>query len=432
MKIAIIGFGLEGQAAYDYWHGENEITICDQNPNITVPEGVATQLGPDYLANLDRFDLIVRSPFVRPDSLIAANSVDIVPKVTSNTNEFLRVCPSRNIIGITGTKGKGTTSSLVARILEAAGFRVHLGGNIGVAPLQLLKADIKPDDYVVLELSNFQLIDLKQSPHIAACLMIAPEHLDWHTNDQEYYAAKQQLFRWQAPEDVAVYYSANARSTEIAGVGAAVKIPYGEVPGAHVADDNVVIDDQIICRTDELKLLGKHNQQNVCAAVTVAWNVTHDVQAIHEAVTSFSGLEYRLEPVRTVKGVTYYNDSFGTTPETAIVAIQAFDQPKVVILGGSDKGASYDELARTVAEANIRKVLLIGDQASRIQAALEQAGVTNFQPGGDTMTEIVNTAASVAQSGDVVLLSTGCASFGMFKNYKDRGNQFKSTVQSLA
>ena len=188
---------------------------------------------------------------------------------------------------------------------------------------------------------------------------------------------------------------------------------------------------QEILPVGALQLLGKHNWQNACAAVTAAWQVTHRLSAIREALVSFSGLPYRLEFIREVDRVRYYNDSFGTTPETAIVAVQAFAQPKVVILGGSDKGASYDELARTVAGGNVRRALLIGEQAPRIQEALEKAGFTDFAPGGTSMTEIVANARAAAEPGDVVLLSTGCASFDMFRDYKDRGAQFTQAVENL-
>ena len=431
MNIAIIGFAREGKISYEYWKDGNSITICDHNPHLVVPDGVNTQLGETYLSNLERFDLVVRTPHLHPQAIIAANSVAIIPKITTSTNEFMRVCPTRNIICVTGTKGKGTTSTLITSMLRAAGKAVHLGGNIGVPALELLKENIQPDDYVVLETSSFQLIDLQQSPHTAVCLMVVPEHLDWHTDLEEYYAAKQQLFRWQTSDDIAIYYPLNENSVAIAGAGEGQKVPYMQSPGAEVIDDTITIDGHSICHTTELTLLGKHNWQNVCAALTAVWTVTQDVAALREALTTFPSLEHRLELVREVNGVRYYDDSFGTTPETAIVAIEAFDEPKVIILGGSDKGASYDELARVVATADIRKVLLIGQQAERIQAALEAANFYNFRTGCQTMTEIVSNAREEARSGDVVLLSTGCASFGMFADYKDRGNQFKTVVQSL-
>ena len=432
MKIAILGFGVEGQAAYEYFLEGNEITVCDQNDSLELPSDVSAKLGEGYLQGLDEFDVIVRSPFVHPSKIVAANSPTTLDKVTSNTNEFFKACPTNNIIGITGTKGKGTTSTLVAKMLEATGKTVHLGGNIGVAPLELLKNNIQADDWVVLELSSFQLIDLKYSPHIAVCLMVVPEHLDYHADTQEYFEAKGQLFRWQTTQDIAVYFAGSETSAKIAGNGDGQKIPYYRSPGAIVEQDEIKIGDTVLCKTSELKLLGQHNWQNVCAAVTAIWQVTKDNAAIRSVLTTFSGLEHRLEFVREVNGVKYYDDSFGTTPETAIVAIQAFAEPKIVILGGSDKGATYDELAKAVVSGNVRHAITIGITGPAIADALMKAGYDNGISGGTNMEEIVKEASLVAEPGDIVLLSTACASFGMFKNYKDRGEQFKAAVNALA
>ncbi|HSW37723.1 MAG TPA: UDP-N-acetylmuramoyl-L-alanine--D-glutamate ligase [Candidatus Saccharimonadales bacterium] len=433
MKIAIVGYGVEGKAAYEYWDkAGNEITIHDQNETVELPEGAKAKLGKDYLNKLSTYDLIVRSPSVHPSDIAAANSEAILDKVTTNTDEFFRVCPTKNIIGITGTKGKGTTSTLTAKMLEACGKRVHLGGNIGIAPLEMFKQDIKPGDWVVLELSNFQLIGIKHSPHIGVCLMVVPEHLDWHPSVEEYVKAKQQLFRWQTEQDIAIFYGENDYSQEIVSVSKGQKIPYMQPPGACIQDERIVIDGQTICRTDELKLLGRHNWQNACAAVTAVWEVSQDAKALRSVLTRFPGLPHRLEFVRELDGVKYYDDSFGTTPETAKVAIQAFEQPKVLILGGSDKGATYGELAKVVLNNGVRTAVLIGLMAPKIQAALAEVGFTNFVAGGKTMNDIVTVARAQAQPGDVVLLSTACASYDMFKSYKDRGEQFKKAVLALS
>ncbi|HWT55831.1 MAG TPA: UDP-N-acetylmuramoyl-L-alanine--D-glutamate ligase [Candidatus Microsaccharimonas sp.] len=438
MKVALLGFDVEGRASYDYFKASgDDITICDQNPDLQVPDGVAAQLGEGYLDNLNTFDLLARTPGLHPEQILEKNP-NVASKITTGTNEFFRACPTRNVIGITGTKGKGTTSTLITEMLEATGKKVYLGGNIGTPALSFL-ADVNPDDWVVLELSNFQLIDLHYSPHYAVCLMIVPEHLNWHPDMAEYMAAKSNLFAHQTPEDTTVYYAANDDTVDVANSGKGQKVPFYTPPGAAIDNGIITIAGQEVCRTDELKLLGEHNWQNACAATTVIWEALHEemvhehlVAAMRSVLTTFSGLEHRLEFVRELKGVQYYDDSFGTTPETAIVAIQAFAQPKILILGGSDKGAQYTELAQVVHENSIRKVLLIGDQAARIQTALDAAGFSNYQPGGNTMSEIIANAQASAQPGDVVLLSTGCASFGMFENYKDRGNQFKATVQALA
>ena len=451
MKIAIIGFNTEGRSTFEFFASQgHDITICDQNSELDVPDGVEAVLGDDYLDNLDRFDLIIRTAGMHPRLLLVKNPA-IAAKISTHINEFLKASPTQNIIGVTGTKGKGTTSTLITNMLEAEGKTVRLGGNIGVPPLSFIE-ELDARSWVVLELSSFQLIDAQSSPHIAVCLMIAPEHLNWHADLEEYITAKEQLFARQGTNDVAIYFHENPTSKRIADAGQGQKVPYYFSPGAEVADGKIVIDGNEICKTSELKLLGQFNWQNVCAAVTAVWYAyitapqvadpvktlnpegpapAPNIEAIREVLTSFGGLPFHLELIREKDGIKYYNDSFGTIPEAAIVAIQAFSQPKVVILGGSDKGASYDDLAQAVKDTNVRTALLIGDQAGKIQAALEKVGFTDFQPGGANMDEIVSNAQSAAEPGDIVLLSTGCASFDMFQNYKDRGNQFNAAVGKL-
>jgi UDP-N-acetylmuramoylalanine--D-glutamate ligase len=435
MKIAILGYGDQGEAAYDYWNKpENQITICDINPQLAAPDGTSTRLGPDYLKDLRDFDLLVRSPSIHPNDIVESNpdTPDILGKITTVTDEFFKVCPTKNIIGVTGTKGKGTTSTLIARMLQEVGHQIHLGGNIGIPPLTLLEHNIRPEDWVVLELANFQLIDLKHSPHIAVCLMVVPEHMDWHKDMDEYVAAKQQLFAHQTEEDVAIYFAESDISKEIVKASPGTKIPYYASPGAVIEDNAVKVGSHEICKVDEIKLLGRHNWQNVCAAVTAVWQVHQDIEAIRSIITTFSGLEHRLEFVREATGVKYYDDSFGTTPETAIVAIQAFSEPKVLILGGSDKGTSYDKLAQVVSNNNVRSVIIIGHTGPVIKNALQAEGYQNVIEGGNTMGQIVKTACAHAEAGDVVLLSTACASFDLFKDYKDRGEQFQKVVKTLA
>lgn len=434
MKIAILGFGSQGKSAYEYFlkDGATEITICDQNENEDIPADAKTKLGSDYLNALEEFDLIIRSPSVHPTEIAKASGPEILNKVTTNTNEFLKVCPSKNIVGVTGTKGKGTTSTLIAKMLEASGKRVLLGGNIGTPPLEMLKSDIQPDDWIVLELANFQLIDLKLSPKIAVCLMVAPEHMDWHKDVSEYIEAKQQLFRWQTEEDTAIYYAQDSNSQHIASVSLGHKIPYMKHPGADVIEGVVTITGQQICDVGEIRLPGKHNWQNVCAAVTAVWQVTQDARAIKSVITTFSGIEHRLELVGEIEGTKYYDDSFGTTPETAMVAVEAFADPKIVILGGSDKGVQYKELAETVVKNNVKTVICIGQMGPVIASELKSQGYDKIIEGGTKIEEVVAQAREIAAPGDVVLLSPACASFDMFKNYKDRGEKFTAAVKALA
>jgi len=431
MKVAIIGYAVEGIVSARYWHDAgNEVTICDHNSEVNVPDGLEKQLGGDYLNDLDRFDLVVRSAGIHPNILLA-NNPGIEPKITTNIEEFMRVCPSKNIIGVTGTKGKGTTSTLITKMLESAGMTCHLGGNIGIAALELLPK-IKPEDWVVLELSSFQLEDFKgPSPHIAVCVMVVPEHLNWHANMDEYVAAKSRLFSNQTPEDYAIYFNDSEKSKEIASASPGTKIAYFSDKGAQVKDGFIEIEGAQICPTEEIKLLGKHNWQNVCAATTAVWQITPDVDAIAAVIKSFSGLEHRIEFVRELNSVKYYDDSFATTPETSVAAIQAFSQPKILILGGSDKGIPLNPIADEVVKSNVKHVVAIDEMGDVIAKQLEKRGFKNITLGLKTMPEIVAAAKTQANPGDVVLLSTGCASFGLFTDYKDRGDQFQAAVNAL-
>jgi UDP-N-acetylmuramoylalanine--D-glutamate ligase len=377
---------------------------------------------------------------VHPRDIVAANSDKILRKVTTVTEEFFRTCPAP-IIGVTGTKGKGTTSTLIAKIIETSGETVHLGGNIGIPPLDMLKDGIKPNDWVVLELANFQLIDLRISPKIAVCLMVVPAHLDWHTDLAEYVKAKQQLFIHQSSQDIAIFNRSNDLSAAVVDVSPALKISYevpeiGQTPedrnGAYVLGEDIYMDDVKVCSVADVKLLGRHNLQNVCAAIAATWDlIDNDPAVIIKALSSYTGLPHRLELIRDFNGVKYYDDSFGTEPATAMVALEALSGNKVLILGGSDKGASYDELAEAVKNNQVHTVITIGQTGPTIADSLRKVGYTNIVDGGTTMQSIVDTARQHAKSGDTVLLSTACASFGMFKDYIDRGEQFKKTVLAL-
>lgn len=442
MKVAVLGLGVEGISSVRHWQNAgHEVTVCDQNTELTLPDGTTGQLGPDYLKSLDNFNVIVRTAGMQPSKIVDANSPEILEKVTSATNEFYRLSPTKNIIGITGTKGKGTTSTLVYELLKKSGKTVHLGGNIGTSALDLLDQNIQPDDWVVLEQSSFQLCDQKYSPHIAVCLMVVPEHLDWHDTMEEYATAKQQIFRWQQHDDKAIFNRANQHSKDIVAISMAEKSSY-EVPGpgaeptektgAYVMKDIIYMNDAAVCHVQDVALLGRHNLQNVCAALATTWDlIDHDTELFKQVVSEFAGLPDRLQFVREVNGVRYYNDSLGTTPETAIAAIQAFDEPKVLILGGVSKGVQFDALAQTVAASNTRAVIAIGAMAGEITDALKTAGFENIIVGEKSMPEIIAQAASTAQPGDVVLLAPACASFDMFKDYKDRSQQFNAAVQHL-
>jgi UDP-N-acetylmuramoylalanine--D-glutamate ligase len=432
MKVAIVGFGIEGRSALHYWQDKGaEVTVCDRDPQADIPEGVSRRLGQDYLEGLNSFDIVMRTASVHPRNILAKNP-GIENKITTVVDEFIRVSPSRNIIGVTGTKGKGTTSTLIASMLQAAGKQVFLGGNIGVSPFDFLP-QVSPDSWVVLELSSFQLYDLKHSPHIAVCLMVAAEHLDWHDDAADYIRAKSQLFAHQKSSDVAIYYAASTVSHKIASASPGDKIAYFDEPGAYIHRGNIMIDQTVLCKTGELKLLGEHNWQNVCAAVTAVWQVAQAPDAIRNVLTAFTGLPHRLEFVREAGKIQFYNDSFASDPYAAQAAIAAIPGKKIMILGGFDRMLPLEHLAADIKNhREVRSVLLIGASAARLAEALQAIGYKDFHfNSAKTMAGVVAAARQLAKPGDAVVLSPGFPSFDMFKNFEDRGLQFKEIVNSL-
>lgn len=431
MKIAIAGYGAEGQQNYQYWAADpaNSLTIVDERSSIgEYPYGVATLLGEGVFNRLEGYDLVVRTAGLAPYK-ITTNG-----KVWSGTNEFFAKCPAP-IIGVTGSKGKGTTASLIASILEAAGKKVWLVGNIGVPALGLL-AQIQPEDIVVYELSSFQLWDIEKSPHVAVVLFIEPEHLNVHRDMAEYVEAKAQITRHQTSEDVLIYNSENVHATRIANGSAAQKIGYPTSEAAHIRDGHFYYGEQLLCPVSRLTIKGEHNRQNAIAAIDAAWEYTQDAAAIEAGLAGFQGLPHRLAYVATVKGVEYYDDSIATTPASAIAALKAFpDKQKIIILGGSYKGADFSELAQELNHHDVRAIL-VGEEAARIAQACDAVGFQAYEILEELTNEnvaenVTRRAAELANPGSVVLLSPAAASFGLFQNYVDRGEQFVAAVRSL-
>ena len=425
-KIAVIGKGLEGESSAKFlkkWGAEVEIR--DKSQRV------------DYLLDLDKFDLIIRSPGVKLSEL---EKFVQRSKISSQTKLFFDLSPTKNIIGVTGTKGKGTTSSLIYEMLKKEGHDAYLGGNIGVPPFEFIEK-LNKDSWVVLELSSFQLQDLTKSPHIAVFLMVTSEHLDYHKDVREYIEAKRNILNHQASSDFAilnrdypasnesdiirdgkVYYVSREREVEEGcfALGGLIRL----------RSDNKEIP---IIETQELKLRGDHNHENVCAAVMAAYLAGARLDSIRTALQTFKGLEHRLELVGEFNGVEYFNDSFSTTPETAIAAILSFKNPEILMLGGSSKGSDFTELGQIISSKdNIKAIIAIGEEWERIKAKIPN---TKYQipviEGAKDMKTMVTAAAKIAIPGDVVLLSPACASFDKFENYKDRGEQFKREVLKL-
>jgi len=426
MKVAIAGYGLEGESSYRYWASDsnNEITIVDQKkPDREIPSDVKTLIGNGVFENLQGFDLVIRTAGLAP------RKIKTDGKIWSAANEFFAKCPAP-IIGVTGSKGKSTTSSLIANILEYSGRNVWLLGNIGRSSLDVL-GDIQQSDIVVYELSSFQLWDLEKSPHVAVVLFIEQEHLDVHMSMTEYVDAKSNITKYQDEGDILIYNRSNEYSSYIANNSRAQLIGYTDLTTAHVSDSNFYYGEQIICSVDLLKIMGKHHQDNACAAINAVWQFTHDVDIITKGISSYVGLPHRLCFIREVDDVSYYDDSIATTPSAAIGALKSFEQAKVIILGGSSKGSDFTELGKELAAQKV-KAILIGDEAENIADSCKKAGFSEFEiMDNPNMSKIVKRAKELSKPGGVVLLSPASASFGLFKNYADRGEQFEAAVQAL-
>jgi UDP-N-acetylmuramoylalanine--D-glutamate ligase len=447
-KVAVLGFGQEGSSAANFLLEKGAtISIFDvrsqdkfEKSKISEFKNKGVSFGFDlYPKDFSEFDLVLRSPGISPLSSVIQRVKAQGVKVTSVTKIFFDLCPCP-IIGVTGTKGKGTTSSLIYEMLKKQGFDAYLGGNIGLPPLEFLSS-LKHDSWVVLELSSFQLQDLTKSPKISVLLMITSEHLDYHRDVKEYIEAKRNILRYQAPADFAVinrdYPGSNESDIYTQAQVYHVSRERDSEQGCYIRDGHVVIkvngDETKVIPTKDILLPGRHNLENACAASMAAYLAGVEIQNIAGVLKEFKGLAHRLELVRVFGGVRYYDDSFSTTPETAIAAIEAFEDNKILILGGSSKHSDFTRLGKVICETkNIKAIIGIGEEWERIRAELKvESAKFKVIEGCKNMKEIVEKAREIAEAGDVVLLSPACASFDMFQNYKERGIKFKHFVNLL-
>jgi UDP-N-acetylmuramoylalanine--D-glutamate ligase len=441
--IAVLGVGVEGISTVSYLlsHGATRVTALDAKRVEGLPAGVETRFGEGYDRDLREFATVFRSPGIRPDreGLVEARAGGT--RVTSALSLFLERCPAR-AIGVTGTLGKGTASSLVAACLRAAGLEAHLGGNIGRNPLDFLDG-VRPDDFVVLEISSFQAMDLAASPEIAVILRTTSEHLDWHRDTAEYRAAKAGLVAHQTASDTVIFNADSDGAAEIAAASRGRRLAFAI---AREVDSGVFArGDELVLRVDgreevlpfdasRVRLVGRFNLENVAAGVAAALAAGAPGEAVCRAAERFEGLPHRLERVVEADGIVFYNDSYATRPDAAIAAIEAFDAPLAVILGGSEKNADFGPLAaRLAARPNVVRVALIGATAGRLAAAISAAGPSRFPVVAHaTMEEAMEASAQALRGRGVVLLSPACASFGLFPNYKVRGERFRAKAQELA
>lgn len=443
-NIAIIGFGKEGLSAANFLGSQNSISIFDDKRKEEISEEFFEKLTIENISFFfegktpqdSNFDYIVRSPGVRPDNKIISKISTPKTVVTSPTIIFFDLCPAK-IIGVTGTKGKGTTTTLIYEILKKENKNVYIAGNIGTPMLEILPK-LQKEDLVVLELSSFQLIDLKKSPQIAVVLMVTSEHLDWHKNKDEYQDSKKNIVRFQGGGDVVIINSDYPASVSFENVAKSQKYYFSKTKktnGSYVEDGQIMTEigtKQAICKLGDILLPGPHNIENVLAAVSASAVVGADPQNTKLAIQNFEGLPHRLQKVREVEGVTYYNDSFSTTPETTIAAISSFKSPKIIILGGSSKNSDFSEMGKIISkDKTVKGLILIGVEAGRIKESIKNLDGKKLLEGAKNIDQILDQAKSISSPGDIILFSPACASFDMFKNYQQRGLEFIDSVQKL-
>ncbi|MDD2361828.1 MAG: UDP-N-acetylmuramoyl-L-alanine--D-glutamate ligase [Oscillospiraceae bacterium] len=445
-RVAVCGIGRNNiPVVHQFLNYGAVVTACDRRTREelggTADElekaGAALCLGENYLDSLaeTRSDLILRTPGMKPylPQFEEARSRGVT--VTSEMELFFSLCPAK-ITAVTGSDGKTTTTTIIAGLLEAAGYRVHLGGNIG-RPLLPIINEIMPEDEVVIELSSFQLTGMKQSPHTAVITNIAPNHLDWHTDMQEYVDAKKNLFKWQNSADRIVLNADESYTTGFAGeaVGQLYMFSRNAKPdrGAWLSQDGIITmtkdgQDTRILPANDILIPGVHNIENYLAAISAVWGkVAPDL--IPDYAKEFGGVPHRCEFVRKLEGVKWYNDSMGSSPSRTIAGLKSFDRKVILIAGGYDKHIPYTPLGET-AQNTVKAAILLGATAGAIEKAIrEYSSLPIYRVG--SMEEAVKTASKIATSGDIVFMSPASASFDMYKNFEERGNHFKSLVAEI-
>ena len=450
-KVAFIGAGVSHRELIGlFCELGAKVTLCDKKPDLeafgdyapTLRQlGVELSLGENYMDGFAGQDIIMRTPgfeYFTP-ALQAAKAAGTL--VTSEMELFFRLCPCRKI-AVTGSDGKTTTTSLIAAMLRQAGYTVHLGGNIGRALLPII-GEVQPDDMAVVELSSFQLISMDQSPDIAVVTNVTPNHLDHHKDMQEYIDAKRNILLHQSHAARAVLGYENQVTREMA---ADVQGSYCWFTRLHEIDNGAFLrqEDNMLCmaqngivtpilRREEVKLRGLHNVENLLAASAAVWGLV-PVEDIAAVARNFAGVEHRIEPVRMLDGVMWYNDSIASSPTRTIAGLRSFDQKIIIIAGGYDKHIPYEPLAPEIL-AHVKVLVLMGDTGPIIEKAVREC--PGFAESGliiehaEDMAQAVELARRNAKPGDIVSLSPASASFDKYPNFEVRGRHFKDLVNSL-
>ena len=444
-RIAVIGAGVSNQPLVELLCDHNcDVTVCDQRTAADMGElahkltaqGAKLHLGADYLDGLDAFDMIFRTPGLLPlnPNLVKAKEAGV--EITSEMELFFRFCPCK-IVAITGSDGKTTTSSIIAELLRATGYTVHLGGNIG-RPLLCDIPSMSADDICVLELSSFQLHSMYCKPHVAVVTNVSPNHLDVHPDFEDYIVSKKSIFMEQDEDCVLVLNADNEITNGFAGEAKAVVRRFSRrqpiAQGVYYTDGKIMCGETAVIDIDEIKIPGMHNVENYMAAYCAVSHLVSD-DTFRQVAREFSGVQHRLELIRSHKGVKYINDSIASSPTRAVAGLRSFKQgdPIILIAGGHDKHVPFDEMAEEVCK-RCKALFLCGESAQPIAAAVRAADAYyDAFPMfiHEDWCENVLKAAAYAEEGDTVLLSPACSSFDFFKNFAERGNLFRKIIMEL-
>lgn len=430
MNVGIVGFGREGKMALEYWQKPGvSFFIYDKDTSLKLPDEAQGRLGEKYkeylLDDVEQLDLIVRSPGIPLWDIES----QLGEKLTTITKEFFNVCPCK-IIGITGTKGKGTTATLIYEILKNEGKDVYLVGNIGKPALSILP-NVTKDSIVVYELSSFQLFDLHKSPDIGVCLLITEDHLDWHKDLDHYQSAKASIFKYQKESDTAIWFKGNAVTSNLATLSKAKeRISFGENADVTVDENNFfVYKSTPICKTSEVALPGKHNQQNICAAIAATYDLVSQ-ESIVKTLREFSGLPFHIEKVGVHNGITFINDSFSVNPTSTEVAIASMNSNTTLLIGGVDRGLHLDPFVTALqASSKIKHIIVYGEERERIRKILADANIPCVVVDSNEFESVFKKALEVTVSGETILFSPGAPSFDMFRDYQERGEVFNRLVE---
>lgn len=444
-KVAVVGIGVSNIPLINYLVDLGaKVTALDKKTIDKLDKSVVEDfnsknvqliLGESYLDDLTGFDVVFKTPSMRIDNPAFVKAKESGAIITSEMEEFVKYCPATTL-GITGSDGKTTTTSLVYEILKTDGYKTWVGGNIGT-PLFSKIEEIKENDMVVLELSSFQLMTMDVSTNVAAITNLSPNHLDMHKDMDEYVDSKKNIYKFQSANELLVINMENDITNPLdkEAKGRVMKFSSKNVvkDGSYLQDGVLYLRDKAVCKREEVKLHGIHNVENLLTAFAIVSEYA-SIESMKKVATTFSGVEHRCEFVREVNGVRYYNDSIASSPTRTVAGLKAFEKPVILIAGGYDKNIPFEKLAFEGYD-KIKTIVILGATKIKIKEQFdrlkEEKGIEVPMILVDSLEEAVLKAKEVATSGDIITLSPACASFDMFPNFEARGNKFKKIVSEL-